>query len=333
VVPPSIRATAGTRPSWARSSRSWWPTRPATPPWAADLASLLDPRVEAALADPPATGLLLFAVPDGPLDDGDVLVSLGGRTITDEASFDAAYRAAFKTKSVPIVVLRGGKKVTIDADRSVVIFAGRVAVMKGQARPVRPAATEASFAFRATDLRCERLMNAFGKPATKVQGFEHHRITMKAKVPTLQTEVDFTSYDHVRFTARVTPTGSRYSDADRDVHVDTKRSKDWPEDGIPSLLARLGGLFVPRTRGACVHYSPIPEDGGRSPFPLVLHPAPMAIRCAGPETLKVGRATVDAWRFDHLRFGDVTASTWVDDEGALVRHAELATVLRPVAST
>ena len=108
--------------------------------------------LEKLLDDPPATGLMISSVFDGTpgkqagMERGDVLVSYGGRPVTDLASLAAAKAALAESDSVEIKAVRG---------ESVVVFVlapgqigvNLVPVTKGVPAAPLPAATGVAFDF------------------------------------------------------------------------------------------------------------------------------------------------------------------------------------------
>lgn len=118
-----------------------------------------------------------------------------------------------------------------------------------------------------------------------------------------------------------------------------------PDLGLPSLAARLLPMTLPCEKGELASYAPVPEDGfpwwarrdGQSWFPLVSGPkdlvaAARVIVGQGEETVKAGRSTIPAFRYDHLdTSGAPIATTWIGEGGDVVRYEQRGTVLVAVS--
>ncbi|HUR48862.1 MAG TPA: hypothetical protein VMY88_04925 [Acidimicrobiales bacterium] len=116
---------------------------------------------------------------------------------------------------------------------------------------------------------------------------------------------------------------------------------DGPEV-LPSLLARFLPVTLPRDDGDLAEYVPVPEDGlpGWRPttlkswFPLMGASresliTPRLITCGGLVDLKVGRKTVQAYRYDHVdRYGKVHATTWIGEDDEVIQYEQTGLLLK-----
>lgn len=116
-------------------------------------------------------------------------------------------------------------------------------------------------------------------------------------------------------------------------------------DAVPSVVARFLPLTLPREKGELAEYMPVPEDGFpqwrpttiKSWFPLMgasresLVTARLIV-CHGLAGLRVGRKTIEAYRYDHLdRDGKIHATTWIGEDDEVVQYEQTGLLLKAVS--
>ena len=127
--------------------------------------------------------------------------------------------------------------------------------------------------------------------------------------------------------------------------IEHEFSFDLPDgmEVLPSLVARFLPLTLSRDVGELTEYVPVPEDGlpGWRPttlkswFPLMGSSreslvTPRVIACHGLKELKVGRKSVEAYRYDHIdRAGKIHATTWIAEDD-VIQYEQTGLLLKSV---
>lgn len=307
------------------------------------------------LKSPPAAGLMVVAL--GPLaraqglEEGDIIVRFAGLETRDHDEYYEAHKEAHKTKGVAeLVVLRGGVHLKFKADRAKISrdFGGvrQAQVRKGVPLPPRPRASVKTL----TALKSGTfdLWFAWESPGYKhkdryeKKGFEHHVLEVGRSFITLTSEVGYDSFGVHRFSSKEsmaadgTARGAEYVlEAPKFTYAcEAKASKtSWiaamnqppqertarypaPADLVPSVFAFFLPALLPRKVGAGFGYTPAPGS------PLIQHAFPRTVVCRGREQIDWGRETRWGWKYEHVCLDAVVATTWTDEDGAVLRYSE-----------
>jgi len=280
---------------------------------------------------------------------GDILVSYAAAPTPDDAALDAAKERVEqeKAESVQVEIVRGGKKLTFTLKPGP-IGVMAVAVEKGKKVETRPPATDFAFDFsRLKDGPIEDWQSFYIRG--KKVGFEHNVLAMQDGKLVLDSEVafDFGNGGIQHFVVRVVASsGSKprpiscrfetplhpfvckgHSKAGRwdstlswpeeengkTVQKSETVSIEMPPDIMPSYLLRYLCAFMPRTAGACFHYTLLSEGSGR------LYQAE-ALFAARLETIDVEGETIEAWRYEYRSMGGTGNISWIDSEGRVVKN-------------
>ena len=331
----------------------------------------LSDAVAGVLEKPPADGILLYRLVPAALsagfEPGDLLVSLDGRPTSTEPAYDAAFRVK-STGPVPNVVVRGGKKVTIAAERRVAKACSWIAVKKNAAVEPRPEPNARLSKVlpaggASVDIAAKRVTTGLAKKGrAAVKGKERHAIDWDCKTLTVSSNVDFEEFGrhHYDVTSQLTfgkgaTMRAAYTDHPRKVTVDgsvrflprrstlsLERGEESaevaiPADAVPSIAMWLLAALLPREPGLTIGVSPIPEDGypflpppgSGSFYPVDPVGLPRSIVCSGEEQLKLGRSSTTAWRYDTVALEKVRSTTWIDEDGQILFIDRVQSLLDP----
>lgn len=326
------------------------------------------PAVLDVLQGPAENGLLIHSLDSRGIAagfrTGDLIVGFGGRPTPDMGTFDAQFRALFKSKGqVETEVVRAGRRESLRSERVVPVMAGKIPVRKGKPVPLDRKGTASIDTRRLpVDLWCERWSNAFGASPGKRsrKGCEHHRIALSGRTIVVESAARFDEFGAVAWHAgseswlaagsSLSARATAWTDGVNAASVAGREQAGlWvfadgenairfpmPPDGVPSLLARFLPLLLTREEGVTFPYAPIPEDAspwrrptGQSAFPFEPAPGPRAIVCLGKRTLRAGRTATEAWCFEDRFLGEIHSRTWVGLDGAFLAYERLSTALVP----
>jgi len=306
-----------------------------------------DPLMEA-LANPPATGMLVTSVvPETQaaklgVKPGDVLVSYDGVAIESIPQLSQVKAAA--TGAVKAVFARKDTSFTVSfAPGSIGIHL--VAVKKGEAPKLAPA-TNVEFDFSSLDGKPRDDWFAFTFDGKTVAGFEHDRVRLLSGRLHIQREVAFDGgerwgLNHFAVTVvasaekrpqtlrttfigplakmrasgeiRRAPDGTAewYHRADTEDASIVKRFP-MPANMMADYLIETLASFMPREKGACIHFRPFVESRGQLNLPS-------ALVCTGSEEIQYQGETVQVWRMERQGLGgESTATYYVDGEGRIL---------------
>lgn len=304
----------------------------------------LDP----ALADPPATGLLVVRVlPGTPAErngvrEGDVIVAYGSEETPDLPALNYAKGLVEAGATVKVRIVR------FDEERTVSLDAGRMGVQilpvkKGVRVEPLPAPSGVVLDLSGVSEEPREDWYALYRDGEK-SGLGRIEVSRVGRMVYIATEEVFHGEgeepelrDHevtVALTATKEPRPvltvfhdrlndlTRIAAADEDDHggttltmMTTGAGSDGrrgvfplPRRPIPSYALETIATFLPREEGACLRFQPLVEARGDTAMPG-------ALRCAGRR--EYGDAT--AWRFDWHELGSgIVATFWVRDEGRMV---------------
>lgn len=160
-------------------------------------AELTDAELEAAMAQPAATGLLVLGVGEGSpaqakgLRRGDIVVSYNGAELTSADALRAAIGKASESnaKTIKLAVVRGGAALAFELEMGPLGLRS-IPVVKGRELRARPPATGASFDLAALKDRPLDLWYDF-RIGGKKAGFEHHILKLEGGKLLLTSEVAF----------------------------------------------------------------------------------------------------------------------------------------------
>ncbi len=309
--------------------------------------------IEAALANPRATGLLVTAVvPDTPAQDeslapGDVLLTYDGRGVTDLAGLAAGKEAAGGKETVVCTVLRaGGERVQISLPPGP-LGVQLVPIAEGAPAAPLPADTGEVLDPSLADGRDEWFDFTMGG---KKVGMEHLRVRVEGAFVRFTHEVAFDGgkewglhHAIVRASLRcgttAQPVSFSYENAltgwasRSRVIRDAQGRSAWralagKPDGetvtteiplrgglssVPSYAVAQIARLLPQRKGACCRFQPVADWDGAPG----LH---AAIVCVGQETVTVGGTAHVTWKYEQRQLGgSVTGTYWFDAERRLVR--------------
>jgi len=280
--------------------------------------------LEAALRDPPATGLLILRVEEGSqaaakgMRAGDVLVSYDGVEVADLEALRAAIGAAAGKAALPCVLVRpSGERVELE------LAPGRIGVSLSPVEKVNLGDATEKAGYEHAVLRLEggklivRREVAFD--GGEQYGLQHFDVTITAIAGATPIAVA------LRF---VTPLTGWVGEAELILREDgrrawrmTSQAPGQPEQGsestapdrlplLPTYFLETLATFMPRSEGACVHFRAVEDGSGELLFPS-------ALVVVGEEKVDlVDGARAKAWRIEHRRLGGVVAGTfWVDGRG------------------
>ena len=198
-----------------------------------------------------------------------------------------------------------------------------------------------------------RASQGYGGKGAKPSGLERHEITRRGSRVAVTAEVCFENFGLNHYTVSATAGGAKTSATYRDVvrgheircelNGDTWRgtvdghtveiSADGADLALPSFVARLWrepGRYIVLPEDAFPAYKP-KVKGSIFPVLGLKPPGPRTITDRGIQSYKVGRATHEAQRLDHVGDdGEVLASSWWGDDGALVRYEQQGCVIDAV---
>ncbi|MCU0726144.1 MAG: PDZ domain-containing protein [Planctomycetes bacterium] len=299
-------------------------------------------RLETAFLDPPATGLLITNV--GPesqaaeagIEAGDVLVSYGGRAVTDLDALNRAKEDLAGEETVELTLTGPG------GERTVTLRPGPIGVncqpvAKGVPAASLPTPTVTGFDFTQLAKGPFDDWYAFSLDGEEKVGFEHARLALTLGKLVLRREVAFDGgeqfgVNHFDVTAiavagpppdvfavkfasppsdflasgRALP-GSRWLDRRFGAETVLTHPSDLPR--IPTYLVESLAAFLPREPGACFRFRPITEGTG-------LAGIRSALVAVGEEEVRAGGEVARAFRVEwRLLSGAVAGTYWLDGPG------------------
>jgi hypothetical protein len=316
-------------------------------------ATHADP-LEAALRDPPATGMMVTNVVAGSqaaalgVRRGDVLVSYDGTPTTSIEEVSAAKEAAGEKETVTLVFARGGERLSITfLPGSMGLFL--MPVRKGEAAPPLPPATGVEFDFSSLADEPLDLWYAFTLDGTTKVGFEHSVVTLDESGRLIsRREVAFDGGEQWglnHFDVTVATTAGRWPELLRTRFVNgltgwtgegqleeaEDGSAEWrfswknPEtDESGEFRNASAPDFVPGYLVETLAAFMPREKGACIRFRTVgestgVPGMPAALLCAGRVEIEHGGGTVMAWLFEqHQLGGQIVGRYCVDDAGRVL---------------
>ena len=333
------------------------PTLSSEPVAAAAAAADEDP-VDAAIADPPATGLLVTRVVAGSAAEGagvkpgDILTAYGGTPTPDLQAINYAKDSFMGEGPVEVVVKRGEQDVTFSlptGSMGVIL----VAVVKGEGREPLPASTGAKLDFsrlgkedrdhwfvilaeeervgmaRITErIVGTRLFVMSEEIYDAGAGLQDHEVTSVASATT-PPMASVTYYrDRMNDWVRFGLPGDRH-----DWHTVTRGAGSEDErlvvpitgDTIPVYIVETLASLMPREKGACFRFLPLNEGSGQVGLAG-------ALVCLGEKEVEANGKKVKAFGYEWRQRGGTTNGTFWMDANHLIVLADYG-VVRAVATT
>ena len=308
--------------------------------------------LEAALKNPPATGLLVTFVMDGSqameigLRPGAVVISYAGHPTPTLEALAALKQGIGETDRVVLEWEREGARHGGAVSGGQIGF-NAVPVVKGEPPAPLPEPTGVKFDFSSLgDEPVERWYDLFF--GEEKVGYEMWRLARRGGRLFLSSEVGFDGgeeygLEHMKVTVVTTDQPrpalimARYENVlngwtatssvtenargQRRLHYRWRSEEESgenepapaPRNLVPTYLVESLARFMPREPGACFHFRPLQEDFGRGDLRS-------ALVCTGREEIEHDGATVSAWRYECRNVaGAVSTTFWVSPEGESIR--------------
>lgn len=295
-------------------------------------------RIEASLAKPSATGILLTFVEYGSqahahgFQPGDILLSYGQQKPKSIAHLIELVQKVGEVKEVEVLRLAQGKqeKTMLEPGR---IGVDGIYVEAGKAVDGRPKVAPFQSDFSALG-RFEEAWFAFLQDGEKI-GYERQRLSRQDDLyqfearsvfgpedglTDMHVQVDFKAEKGLPFRRfRYSWGGGEFQIAfDRNGEKlngsvgDEKVAWDAPKDVLPSYCTALLAATLPLEPGVGTHLTVLGEGNATFYYGSVLV-------CRGQEETEISGKKVRAWRFEQSSFGKVGNTYWLDDGRKLLK--------------
>lgn len=306
-----------------------------------DARSAIERAIAPVLANPPATGLLIFEVaPDtqaakARFQPGDVLTHYDGQPVESLADLSRIARTVFQEKRKLLILVRRGEQ-EIEAEFDPAPLGLRlVPVRAKESRLLWRPQTQVEFDPDAIAKVLQsgdhwELLELAGKPV----GWAHSLLTphqgkMLLRVQSSIENDQLSQQRDVILTFRneaYLPLQSiRLMAQNRlifDFHRDNGKlagertgipdAAPVPNDAVSAYLSGYLAAMMPREAGACLHCSYLADSS--------LHAAPFSdLYCTGPEELEIGEQKLPTWCYEQTVFGERVAMYWVNESGQVVQ--------------
>lgn len=293
------------------------------------------------LANPPATGLLIFEVGEGTqaakagFRPGDVLTHYDGRPVETLDDLSKIARETFQEQRKLLVLVKRGEQ-ELQAEFDPAPLGVRITpVRERQSRLLWRPETNVEFSPQLMSKVLKSgdhwdllehgdkvigwahayLTSYKGRMALRIQSsIENEQLKQQRDVIVTFHQQPYLPLQSIRLSTenRLIFDFHRQGNTLSGERVGVAVSAEIPADAISTYLTGYVAAMMPREKGACLHCSYLADSS--------LNAAPFSdIYCVGEEELTLGTEKVQAFGYEQTVFGERVAMYWVDADGQVVK--------------